>query len=209
MAQALGQSYYSQKMIPKAQEEYEKAIALRPDLPGLPLELGEIYTATSQWTNAEEQFRHETELQPGNAEAAYRLGDAFSHQGKMKEAAEELRLSNSLHPDMPETLYALGRALVISDPNEAERGLDRVIAIHKQSPLAGQAYLQLATCHRNKERMNWRFRYGAVQTHSECYIEAGTVKMTESWVDRPSKLKPSLSQQAGHFVNWNQSRIRW
>lgn len=56
MAQALGQSYYSQKMIPKAQEEYEKAIALRPDLPGLPLELGEIYTATSQWTNAECNF---------------------------------------------------------------------------------------------------------------------------------------------------------
>jgi len=148
--QALGQSYYSTKMFSEAEEEYQKAIALRPDLPGLHLELGEIYAAISQWTNAEEQFRHESKLQPGNSEAAYRLGDALLHQGKMKEAAEELRRSDSLHPDMPETLYALGRALVISDPNGAERLLDRVIAIEKQSPLAGQAYLQLATSHRRQ-----------------------------------------------------------
>jgi tetratricopeptide (TPR) repeat protein len=148
--QTLGQSYYSAKMFSEAEKEYEKAIALRPDLRGLHLELGEIYAATSQWTNAEEQFRHETELQPGNAEAAYRVGDALLHQGKMKEAAEELRRSDSLHPDMPETLYALGRALVISDPNGAERVLDRVIAIEKESPLAGQAYLQLANSHRRQ-----------------------------------------------------------
>jgi tetratricopeptide (TPR) repeat protein len=148
--QALAQSYYSAKMLSEAEKEYEKAIALRPDLPGLHLELGEIYATTSQWTNAEEQFRHETELQPGNAEAAYRVGDALLHQGKMKEATDELRRSDSLHPDMPETLYALGRALVISDPNEAERFLDRVIAMEKQSLLAGQAYLQLATSHRRQ-----------------------------------------------------------
>ena len=148
--QVLGQSYYSAKRFSEAEREYQKAIALRPDLPGLHLELGEIYAASSQWANSEEQFRHETKLQPGNAEAAYRLGDAFLHQGKMKEAAEELRRSDLLHPNMPETLYALGRTLVISDPNEAERVLDRVIAIEKQSPLAGQAYLQLATSHRRQ-----------------------------------------------------------
>ncbi|MFZ1006828.1 MAG: tetratricopeptide repeat protein, partial [Candidatus Sulfotelmatobacter sp.] len=81
--QVLGQSYYSAKRFSEAEREYQKAIALRPDLPGLHLELGEIYAASSQWTNSEEQFRHETKLQPGNAEAAYRLGDAFLHQGKM------------------------------------------------------------------------------------------------------------------------------
>ena len=148
--EVFGQHYYSARMFSEAEKEFEKAIALRPDLPGLHLGLGEICAATSQWTQAEEQFRHETRLQPGSAEAAYRLGDALLQQGKMKEAAEELRRSDSLHPDMPETLYALGRALVVNDPDGAEQVLDRVIAIEKQSPLAGQAYLQLATSHRRQ-----------------------------------------------------------
>jgi tetratricopeptide (TPR) repeat protein len=148
--QVLGQSYYSAKMFPEAEREYEKAIALRPDLPGLHVELGEIYAASSRWPQAEEQFRSEAKVQPGNAEVAYRWGDTLLQEGKMKEAAEELRRSDSLHPEMPETLYALGRALAVSDPNGAEQALDRVIAVEKQSPLAAQAYLLLASTHRRQ-----------------------------------------------------------
>jgi tetratricopeptide (TPR) repeat protein len=148
--QVLGQSYYSAKMFSEAEKEYEKAIALRPDLPGLHLELGEVYAASSQWTQAEEQFRDEVKLQPGNAEVAYRSGDALLQVGNMKEAADELRRSDSLRPDMPETLYALGRALAVSDPNAAEQALNRVIAVEKQSPLAAQAYLLLASTHRRQ-----------------------------------------------------------
>lgn len=148
--QVLGQSYYSAKMFSEAEAEYKKAITLRPNLPGLHLELGEIYAGSSQWAQAEEQFRAEAKLQPGNAEAAFRLGDVLLQQGKMNEAAEELRRSDSRHPDMPETLYALGRALSVSDPDAAERALNRVISLEGQSPLAGQAYLQLAASHRKE-----------------------------------------------------------
>jgi tetratricopeptide (TPR) repeat protein len=148
--QLRGQSYYSAKMFSEAEKEFETAIALRSDLPGLHLELGEIYAASSQWTQAEGQFRSEAKMQPGNAEVAYRLGEALLQAGKMKEAAEELRRSDSLRPDMPETLYALGRALAVSNPNAAEQVLDRVIAIETRSPLAAQAYLLLASTHRRQ-----------------------------------------------------------
>ncbi|SRR5579871_791149 len=168
--QVLGQSYYSEKMFSEAEREYEKAIALRPDLPGLHLELGEIYAASSQWTQAEDQLRRETKLQPGNAEAAYRLGDVLLQQGKMQEAAEELHRSDSLHPDMPETLFALGRALLISDPDAAERALERVISLEKQSPLAGKAYLQLATAHRKQGKRELAARdmeeYNRIRSHT-------------------------------------------
>ena len=148
--QVLGQNYYAARMFSEAEKEYEKAIALRPELPSLHLELGEIYAATSQWTQAEEQFRTEAKIQPGNAEVAYRLGDALLQRGNMKDAAEELRRSESLRPDMPETLYALGRALAVTDPNAAERALDRLIDVELQSPLAAQAYLLLASTHRRQ-----------------------------------------------------------
>ncbi len=148
--QVLGQNYFAAKMLPEAEKEYEQAIALRPDLPGLHLELGEIYAAASRWDEAEKQFRAEAKLQPGNAEAAYRLGDALLQQGKMKEAAEELRRSDTLRPEMPETLYALGRSLTVNDPIAAERALNQVVAIERQTPLAAEAYLLLAGIHRRQ-----------------------------------------------------------
>ena len=148
--QTLGQNHYADRMFSQAEKEYEQCIALRPDLPGLHLELGEIYATTSDWPKAEEQFRAETKLQPGNAEAAFRLGSALLQQGKMKEASEELQRSDSLRPDMPETLYALGRALATRAPEAAEGPLGQVIAIEKQTPLAGQAYLLLASIHKKQ-----------------------------------------------------------
>jgi tetratricopeptide (TPR) repeat protein len=146
--QALGQNFYATKMFPEAIQEYQQALALRPDLPGLRIELGEVYAASSEWQEAEEQFRAERKLEPGNAEAAFRLGEALLQQGKMKEAAEELRRADRLRPDMPETLYSLGRALAVSDPAAAEHSFARVIDLEKATPLAGQAYLALAGIHR-------------------------------------------------------------
>jgi tetratricopeptide (TPR) repeat protein len=148
--QAKGQNYFAMKMFPESAKEYEQALTLRPDLPGLRLELGQVYTATSEWAKAEEQFRAETKLQPGNAEAAYRLGDALLQQGKMKGAAEELQRSDALRPDMPETIYSLGRANATRDPSAAESALARVIELAKETPLAAQAYLALAGIHRKQ-----------------------------------------------------------
>jgi len=148
--QAKGQNYYALNMLPEAMKEYERAVTLRPNLPGLRLELGQVYATASQWEKAEEQFRVEAKLQPGNSEAAYRLGSALLQQGKMQEAASELQRSDTLKPDMPETLYDLGKATTSGDPNTAERAFTQVIELEKQSPLAGQAYLALAGIHRKQ-----------------------------------------------------------
>ncbi len=148
--QVRGQNDYALKMFPEAEREYVQAIALRPDLPGLRLELGLVYAAQSEWEKAEEQFRGEARLQPGNAEAAYRLGDALLQRGKMKEAVVELQRSDSLRGDMPETLYALGRAAASSEPIVAEHALTRAIDLEKDTPLAAQAYLALAGIHRRQ-----------------------------------------------------------
>jgi tetratricopeptide (TPR) repeat protein len=148
--QALGQADYEMKVFPKAMAEYKQAIAIRPDLPGLRLELGQVYAAGSEWEKAEEQFRGEAELQPGSAEAAYRLGNALMQQGKMKEAVVELQRSDSLRPNMSETLYALGRAAAVLNPNVAEQALLHVVELEKDTSLAGQAYLALAGIHRKE-----------------------------------------------------------
>ena len=57
--QTRGQGYYQKKMIPEAVKEYEKAIAMLPDLPGLHLELGQglrtypqLYWGASCWRSS-------------------------------------------------------------------------------------------------------------------------------------------------------------
>jgi hypothetical protein len=54
---------------------------------------------------------------------------------------------------MPETLYSLGKATAVGDPVSAEKSLNRVIELEKESPLAGQAYLLLAGIHRKQGKI--------------------------------------------------------
>jgi tetratricopeptide (TPR) repeat protein len=149
--QVRAHSYYLSHQFPEAEKEYEQALALRPDVPGLHLELGEVYAASSQWAKADEQFLAETRLQPGNAEAAYRLGDARLQEGKAAGALKELERSDLLRPDMSETLYSLGKAAVVAgDAAAAQRALTRVIALEKESLLAAQAHYTLARLYRQQ-----------------------------------------------------------
>jgi tetratricopeptide (TPR) repeat protein len=127
----------------QAETEYKEALRLRPELPGLHLELGQVYANSGQWPKAEEQFRAETKLQPGNAEAFYRLGGALLQQGRAHDALPELRRSNELKPDMLETLYSLGKAASLDgDAATAERAWLRVTALEKNTALATQAHLR-------------------------------------------------------------------
>src|ERR1700726_3704215 len=94
--QALAENYFVLRQMPQAEKEYQEALRLRPELPGLHLELGQVYANSAQWAKAEDQFRAEAKLQPGNAQAAYRLGAALLQQGKPHEARAELERSDRL-----------------------------------------------------------------------------------------------------------------
>ena len=139
------------RQMPQAEKEYQEALRLRPELPGLHLELGQVYANSAQWPKAEEQFRAEVKLQPGNAEAAYRLGAALVQQGQAWEALPELKRSNDLKPDMPETLYSLGKAASLSgDPATAEKAWTRVIELEKETSLSAQSHFGLAALYRKQ-----------------------------------------------------------
>jgi tetratricopeptide (TPR) repeat protein len=149
--QVRAHSYYVAHQYPEAEKEYQQALTLRPDVPGLHLELGEVYAASSQWAKADDQFLAETRLQPGNAEAAFRLGDARLQEGKVKEALQELERSDLLRPDMSDTLYSLGKAAVLAgDAETAQRALTKVVALEKESSLAAQAHYALAGLYRKQ-----------------------------------------------------------
>ena len=152
--QVRAHNYFLSRQLPEAEKENQKALTLRPDVPGLHLELGEVYAASSEWPRAEEHFLAETKLQPGNAEAAYRLGDTWLQEGKVQEAVKELKRADLLRPDMPETLYSLGKAAALAgDAPTAERAWTRVLALERESPLAVQAHYSLAGLYRKQGKV--------------------------------------------------------
>ncbi len=149
--QSMAENYFVLRQMNEAEQNFQHALQLRPELPHLHLELGEVYAMTSRWPQAEEQFRAEVKLQPGNAEAAYRLGDALLKQGKAHEARESLERADKLQPQMPETLYALGKAASVEgDLVAAERSWVKLLAIEKAGDLAAQTHFALAGLYRKE-----------------------------------------------------------
>lgn len=149
--QAIAENYSVLRQVPDAEKEYQEALHLRSNTPGLHLALGELYAAASDWPKAEEQFEAETKLQPGDAEAAYRYGDALLEQGKIPQAKAELARADHLRPAMPETLYARGKAESLSgDSAAAEKSWLQLLAIEKNTPLAAQTHFALATLYRKQ-----------------------------------------------------------
>ena len=149
--QSLGENYAVLRRIPEAVREYQAAIKLRPDAPGLHLALGQIYTGEKDWPKAEEAFHAETKIQPGDAESAYRLGNALLQQGKVQEARTELLGADKLQPNMPETLYALGKAdSLTGNTADAEKAWRQLLTVEKDTSLAAQAHFGLATLYRKQ-----------------------------------------------------------
>jgi tetratricopeptide (TPR) repeat protein len=149
--EALGENYFVLRQMPQAEKEFQEALRLRPELPGLHLELGQVYANSAQWPKAEDEFRAEAKLQPGNAEAAYRLGSALLQEGKMHAAREQLERADVLKPNMPETLYSLGKAASLDgDAVLAEKSWNKLLEIERDTSLSAQAHFALATLYRKQ-----------------------------------------------------------
>src|ERR1700677_2309783 len=149
--QMMAQDYAALREVPSAEREFNEAIRLRPQTPGLHLDFGYLYARAQQWDKAEEQFRLETEMQPGNAKAAYRLGEAQMQLGKFHEARLSFAHSDKLRQDMPEPLYMLGKAASQDgDDALAQKAWLHLLTIEKDTPLVAQTHFGLAGIYRKQ-----------------------------------------------------------
>jgi tetratricopeptide (TPR) repeat protein len=149
--QMMAQDYAVLRDVPAAEREFQEALKLRPQTPGLHLQLGELYARAQQWDKPQEQFQLETELQPGSPEAFYRLGESLLQLGKFHEAREALVSSDQLKADMPETLYLLGKAALLDgDEALAQKSWEHVLSLEENTSLAAQAHFGLSGIYRKQ-----------------------------------------------------------
>jgi len=152
--QIAGQNYFMLRQYPQAEKEYQAAIAMRPDLADLHLELGQVYAESAQWPKAAEEYRTACVRQPGNPEAAFRFGNALLQQGSAALALKELKRANEMRPDMTETLYALGKAASQAGQDKvAEEAWLRVAQLEEHGDLTSQAHFSLAGLYRKQKKL--------------------------------------------------------
>ena len=152
--QMMAQDYAALRDVPGAEREFQEALKLRPQTPGLHLQLGELYARAQQWDKAAEQFQLETQVQPGSAEAFYRLGESLLQLGKFHEAREALVSSDQLKADMPETLYLLGKAALLDgDEALAQKSWEHVLKLEQNTSLAAQAHFGLSGIYRKQGKI--------------------------------------------------------
>ncbi len=138
-----------------AEPMFRDALRVKPDLPGIHLELGRILQEQrGNLDRAELEFRAEVELRPGNAEAAWRLGSVLLKKGQPKEALAALQRSDELRPNMIETLLDMGKAYLMEHRIEpAEKAFRRIIEINDTDEIGAAAHLQLSQICRRLGRM--------------------------------------------------------
>ena len=139
-------NYLAQGRGDLAEPIFRSALKMKPDLPGIHLELGRILQEQrGNLDGAEQEFSAEAQLRPGSAETAWRLGSVLLKIGRPKEALAELQRSDRLQPDMLDTLLDLGKAYLMENQIEAaETAFRRIIKINDADETGAAAHLQLS-----------------------------------------------------------------
>jgi tetratricopeptide (TPR) repeat protein len=98
----------------KALEEYRKALALKPDLPGAHYAIGRILWKMRRWEEAITPLQQELEKNPQHGLANYYLGNSYLALDRREPAIRHLEAAIRAQPGLTDGHRDLGRALAAS-----------------------------------------------------------------------------------------------
>lgn len=130
--------------------EYRKALAERPDQPGVHYSIGRSIQsgagAAGTENDAMDAYRQELRIDPTNALAAYELGEILRKRSQLGEARDLFRQAVTHRPDFGLGRIGLGRVLrELEEPDQARPHLEAAVRI---SPDNEVARYQLALVYR-------------------------------------------------------------
>jgi Flp pilus assembly protein TadD len=153
---------------------YRAAVALRPESPGVRVNLGVALVQCGRMAEAEAEFRLAARLKPDYATAHYDLGNTLRGQGRMAEAEAEFRAALRLEPTYAEPRANLGRILLddgrlveaVAQLREAVRVKPTLAPAHRS--LGNALQKQGRTAEAEAEfRAAARFEPAAAKAHAE------------------------------------------
>ena len=134
--------------------EYQAAIKLAPNQPGLHEELGAEYQKTGKPEAAEGELRKELELDPNNVLARYKLGTLQIEQGNAAEGKDAVEAALKQNPRLKNAAYYLGRAEMQTGNDEgAAEDFKRAVAADSDTEIVQQSWYQLGIVYRRMHRI--------------------------------------------------------
>jgi tetratricopeptide (TPR) repeat protein len=134
--------------------EYEAAIKLAPNQPGLHEELGSEYRNANKIPEAEAAFGRELEINPQNVLAMYKLGAIAVEQGNGAKGKELMEVAQRERPDLVHLDYNLGRAeMLLGNDAAAAAHFENAVKTDTTPEVVEQAWYQLGTIYRRQHRM--------------------------------------------------------
>jgi tetratricopeptide (TPR) repeat protein len=139
----------------EAIEEYEAAIKLAPNQPGLHEELGSEYMQADKLPEAEAALQRELEIDPHNVLATYKLGVLAVDQHDGTKAKELIETARRAKPTLVHIDYNLGRAeMLLGNDAAAVPHFELAIKTDRDREVVAQAWYQLGVAYRHLKRMD-------------------------------------------------------
>jgi len=146
----LGTSYLMAQEAAKARDEFAKAVALNPKLPGAHAYYGRALLATAATSAARDAFRKELEVNPNDFEANLFLGVLAKQQLENDEAMARFKKALSVRPGDLGVRYQIGSLqLLMGDLEDARASLEGIV---KDAPKFLEAHVSLATLYYRLKR---------------------------------------------------------
>lgn len=137
-----------------ALEQFRRAIAINPHLPGVHFELAELLASSQDPAvkkEAEQEYRVALAENPQDEKAVLRLAEIDAQKGNIQNSAEEYRKAVELQPADADA--KLGLAKILTDMKQTERALSLLEQAVQLEPTNATAHYRLGTLYRQNGRV--------------------------------------------------------
>jgi tetratricopeptide (TPR) repeat protein len=138
-----------------AVEQFRRAIAINPHLPGVHFEFGELLNSSQDERlkkEAEQEYHAALAENPGDEKAVLRLAEIDGQRGSVERSAEGYARAVELQPADADAKLGLAKALM--DMNQPEKALPLLEQAVQLDPTNAMAHYRLGTLYRKKGRMD-------------------------------------------------------
>jgi len=147
--QVLAQADSESDRVMDAIAEYQAAIKLAPQQPGLHEELASAYLKAGKPDAAEGELRRELEIDPHSALALYKLGTLQVEAGEAGQGKASIEAALRERPGLKDAAYYLGRAEMLLGNNDAAvEWFKKAVSTDSDPEIIQQAWYQLAIVYR-------------------------------------------------------------